>query len=176
MKKAMLWIFYGLLGLFLVVVGGGFALPGEVQVSRNAIIAAPPAKIFAVVSDLNRNKDWSPWLSIDPNIKVEITGPAGIGQKLSWTSNDPNVGTGTQETIGFEPDKQVVAALDFGEMGKAVATVQLTPEGDGTKVTWLLDSKLNNVIERWFGLMFDKWIGHDFEKGLASLKTHVEKN
>jgi uncharacterized protein YndB with AHSA1/START domain len=176
MKKALLWIFYGFLGLFLVAVGGGFALPGEVTVARSAVMAAPPAEVFAVVSDLNRSKDWTPWMALDPKMKVEITGPAGIGQKLTWSSDDPNVGKGTQETVGFEQDKQVVAALDFGDMGKATATVQLSPEGDGTKVTWMFNSKLNNIFERWLGLMFDRWIGADFEKGLSNLKAYVEKN
>jgi uncharacterized protein YndB with AHSA1/START domain len=144
-------------------------------VTRSAVMAAPPAEVFAVVSDLNRNKDWSPWMALDPNINVGVSGPAGVGQRLTWASDNPNVGKGTQETIGFEQDKQVVAALDFGDMGKATATVQLVPEGEGTKVTWTLDSKLNNIIERWFGLMYDKWIGADFEKGLANLKAYVEK-
>ena len=175
MRKALLWSFYGLLGLFLVFVGGGFALPGDVQVVRSTVIAAPPAQVFAVVSDLNNNKDWSPWMTLDPAMKVEITGAAGVGQRLSWTSTNPQVGSGSQEVTRYEQDKTVVAALDFGDMGKATATVDLVPEGSGTKVMWIFDAKLNNIVERWFGLVFDRMIGPDFEKGLAALKTHVEK-
>ena len=73
------------------------------------------------------------------------------------------------------PDQKVVAALDFGDMGKATAGVTLAPEGAGTKVTWDFDSKLNGIMERWFGLMFERWIGPDYEKGLANLKAFVEK-
>lgn len=53
--------------------------------------------------------------------------------------------------------------LDFGDMGKATATMTLATEGNGTKVTWGFDT-LNSTVERWFGLMFDHFIGPDYEK------------
>lgn len=180
MKKALLWIFYALLGLFLVFVAGGYALPGAAHVERATTINAPPDKVFAIVSDLQRSKDWSPWFGIDPAMQVKIEGPngnagPGVGQKMSWTSSNPNVGSGSQETTEFVPNEKVVAALDFGDMGKATATVALVPEGTGTKVTWGFDTALNSMAERWFGLMFDRWIGADYEKGLTNLKVYVEK-
>ena len=33
----------------------------------------------------------------------------------------------------------------------------------------------NNPIARYVGLMFDKWIGGDYEKGLARLKQVMEQ-
>jgi len=33
----------------------------------------------------------------------------------------------------------------------------------------------NNPIARYAGLMFDKWIGGDYEKGLARLKQVMEQ-
>lgn len=176
MKKALLWIFYALLGLFLVFVAGGYVLPGAAHVERQALIAAPPDKIFAIVSDLQNAKNWQTWFSLDPAMQVNITGNGpGVGQKLSWSSNNPNVGTGSQETLEMVPNQKLVSGLDFGDMGKAKATVLLAPEGTGTKVTWAFDTDLNSVAERWFGLLFDRFIGPDFEKGLASLKAYAEK-
>ena len=32
-----------------------------------------------------------------------------------------------------------------------------------------------SLMERWFGLMFERWIGPDYEKGLAALKAFAEK-
>lgn len=180
MKKVLLWIFYGLLGLFLVFVAGGYALPDKVHVERQAVINAPPDKIFAVVSDLQRSKEWSPWFGIDPAMQVTFEGPGGntgpgVGQKMKWTSTNPNVGSGSQETVEFVANEKVGTALDFGDMGKATAGIALKPEGTGTRVTWSLDTSLNSLVERWFGLMFDRWIGADYEKGLANLKAYVEK-
>jgi carbon monoxide dehydrogenase subunit G len=175
MKKFALWVFYILLGLFLVFVAGGFVLPDKAHVSRSTLINAPPEKIFTVVSDLRRSKDWSPWFALDPQMTVTFEGEgAGVGQKMNWSSQKPDVGTGSQKTIGLVENKQVKAALDFGEMGQAMATIDLVPEAVGTRVDWALDVPLGNIIERWFGLIMDRMVGPDFEKGLANLKAHVE--
>jgi carbon monoxide dehydrogenase subunit G len=146
-------------------------------VARSTVINAPPEKIFAVVSDLQQTKDWSPWFELDPQVKVTFEGEgAVVGQKMSWSSQHPNVGTGSQQIVGLVENKQVVAALDFGEMGQATATVDLVPEGTGTRVDWTLNVPLRNIIERWFGLIMDRMAGPDFEKGLANLKAYVEAN
>ena len=175
MKRFALWVFYSLLGLFLIFIAGGYALPGRFHMERQIVVNAPADKIFAIVSDLNRAKDWSPWMGLDPQMTLTIEGPAGLGQKMSWVSKDPNVGSGTQTTSEFVANEKVVSALDFGEMGKADATVLLAPEGAGTKVTWTFDSSLNSMLERWFGLILERMIGPDFEKGLATLKAFAEK-
>lgn len=175
MKKFLLGLFYVLFGLFLVLVGGGYALPDKAEVSRETIIAAPPDKIFAIVSDLQRANEWSPWFSLDPNMVVTFEGTSpGIGQKMSWISKDPNVGSGTQETTAIMPNQSITSALDFGDMGQATATITLTPESAGTKVKWDFATALKSLPERWFGLLFDRWIGADYEKGLANLKALLE--
>jgi uncharacterized protein YndB with AHSA1/START domain len=174
MRKFVLSIFYLLLGLFLVFVGGGFVLPDKAQISRHALINAPPDKIFAVISDLRRAKDWTPWFQLDPAMVVTYEGEPGVGQKMRWSSRVPEVGTGTQETSSYIPNRQVASKLDLGDLGQAVATVNLAPEGTGTRVSWQFDAALRNIIERWFGLLFDRMIGPDFEKGLANLKVYIE--
>jgi len=174
-KKTLLWVFYVLLGLFLVFVAGGYVLPDKAHVERQIVINAPPEKIFAVVSDLQQSKDWSPWFGLEPDMQVTYEGGGpGVGQKMKWTSSKANVGSGSQETIEFVANQKVVAALDFGEMGKATAAVVLVPEGLGTKVIWTFETALNSLPERWFGLLFDRWVGADYEKGLTNLKTYVE--
>ncbi len=180
MKKALLGIFYALLGLFLIFVAGSYALPDKAHVERQTIINAPPDKVFAIVADLQRAKEWSPWFSLDPNMKVTFDGPngntgPGVGQKMSWVSAVPNVGSGTQETVELLPNQKVASALDFGDMGKANAALELAAEGTTTEVVWSFDTSLNSMTERWFGLMFDRWIGADYEKGLANLKALAEK-
>jgi carbon monoxide dehydrogenase subunit G len=68
----------------------------------------------------------------------------------------------------------VASKLDLGDLGQAVAPVNLAPEGTGTRVSWQFDAALRNIIERWFGLLFDRMIGPDFERGLANLKVYIE--
>lgn len=176
MKRLALAIVYVAIGLFLVFVIGGYVLPGTSHVERQATIAAPPEKVFAIASDLRRSGEWSPWFGLDPALAVsyEGTGP-GVGQKMSWRSDKPEVGDGSQTVTGYTENQKVDWALDFGDMGQATASMALTAEGGGTRVVWSFDTNLNSMFERWLGLMFDRWIGADYERGLANLKALAEK-
>lgn len=176
MLKLLKLLFYLVVTVAIIIVGGSFLLPGKVAVSRSIEIAAPPDKVFAIVSDLHRFQEFSPWAELDPATKYTFEGPAtGIGQKMSWMSDNRQVGTGSQTVIEYEPPKHVTYALDFNMMGDSIARWDLEPSGTGTKATWSFETKLTGIAGRWFGLMFDKWIGADYEKGLAKLKVVAEK-
>ena len=54
----------GLVGLVLGAIALGFVLPSHVHVERDAVIDAPPATVFAWVSDFNRWDAWSPWATV----------------------------------------------------------------------------------------------------------------
>jgi len=159
-----------------LVVVVAFLLPRHVSVSRSIEIDAPPAVIYPLVADLRRANEWSPWLELDPDVEITFTGPTdGVGQKMNWKSDDPNVGSGSQTITMLEPDSKVETALDFGDQGAATASFDLEANGSATEVTWGFTADLGfNPIARYFGLMFDKWIGADYEKGLAKLKTVAE--
>jgi uncharacterized protein YndB with AHSA1/START domain len=176
MRKFVKWVLGALVALVVVFVGGAYILPDEAVVQRQTVINAPPEKVWAVVGTMKRFNEYSPWAELDPNIKYAFEGPdTGVGQKMSWTSENPNVGSGSQTVLESVENQRLVNELDFGDMGKATASLELAPVNGGTGVTWGFKSTLNNPMERWFGLMFDKWIGADYEKGLAKLKAVVEK-
>jgi carbon monoxide dehydrogenase subunit G len=81
----------------------------------------------------------------------------------------------SQTISAYQSPSHVATDLDFGQMGKATATWNLEPAGAGTKVTWGFRTQAEGIVARWFGLMFDRWIGVDYEKGLARLKAAAEK-
>ena len=162
--------------LLVVVILVSFALPRHPVVLRTIAVAAPPETIFPLVSDLRRFNEWSPWFARDPAADYTFTGPVdGVGQTMNWTSKVPEVGSGRQTITRVDPPKEVAMQLDFGEQGAATATVRLEPDGGMTKVTWSLSADTGfNPVMRYMGLMFDKWIGPDYEKGLARLKVIAE--
>ena len=164
------------LAVVVVAAAGAYLLPREVTISRQAVIAAPPGEVFPWVNSLQKTTEWSPWIGLDPNLNVTFEGPAeGVGNTMIWTSEDPEVGSGRQEITVSVPGERVNSKLDFGDMGTATATVVLVPEGAGTNVTWGLVADMgNNPVGRWMGLMMDRWVGADYEKGLATLKSVVE--
>ncbi|WP_377191983.1 SRPBCC family protein [Ruegeria meonggei] len=165
-----------LIVLVLALVGISYLLPGQAEVSRSITIDAPPNAIFPFVNSMQETEKWSPWLSRDPNTQLSYSGPeAGVGNTLNWSSDHPQVGTGSQEITASTPDQAVRTALDFGPMGTAQASFELQPEGDQTQVTWGFVSDLGlNPMSRWMGLMMDNWVGGDYERGLTNLKALVE--
>ena len=176
--RVLKWLFGFVVVLVLVVVVGGYLLPREVQVVRSVEIQAAPEVVFPHVNSLKATEKWSPWLDIDPNVQTTFTGPdAGVGARLEWASAHPQVGSGHQEIVASEKDTRVETALDFGEMGLAKAEFLLAAQGEATQVTWTLNTDMgSNPAMRWMGLMMDSWVGADYEKGLANLKTLVESD
>jgi effector-binding domain-containing protein len=153
----------------------GLLLPRNIRVQRSVAIARPASLIYATVNSFQLFPKWSPWQSLDPNMKQTTEGPRdGVGAKLVWSGND-KVGSGTQLITASLPDRSVASDLDFGKMGVAKSNLLLDPEGDATRVTWALDMDMGaSPIGHYFGLMMDGMIGKDFERGLANLKTLIE--
>lgn len=165
-----------LVAFLVILAAAAYLLPREVVVERSVTIAAPPEAVFPYVNSLQRAAEWSPWLGIDPDLQPTYEGPGeGVGNRMTWSSDNPDVGSGSQIITASVLNEQVESDLDFGEMGTAKAWLTLFPEGAGTTVTWGLNSDMGiNPLGRWIGLMMDRWVGADYERGLAKLKSLVE--
>ncbi len=148
--------------------------PNTYVVERSATIAAPPAVVYAEVSDFHRWKNWSPWEKLDPAMKTDFQGPeSGVGATYHWVGNK-QVGEGSMKITEADPDSKVVIDLEFIQPFKSssTTTLSLTPEGDGTRVSWSMAGNHNFVSKLMCTFMsMDKMIGPDFEKGLAQLGT-----
>ena len=176
MKRAVRWVLSLVLMLVLVFAGGAYVLPDTAVVQRQIAIAAPPEKVFAILGDLKRFNEFSPWVEKDPAMTVRFEGPeTGPGQKMSWESKVADVGVGSMTVTERVDNRRIAMDLQFGEMAMSRASFELAPAGTGSTVTWGLKAVLSNPMERWFGLIFDRMIGPDFEKGLAKLKAVAEK-
>lgn len=169
-------ILLGFLVLVVALVLIGFLLPSTAHVERSTTIEAPPATVFALVNSFRSFNKWSPWADRDPETEYLFEGPEiGVGARMSWSSENPQVGVGSQEITLSEPHSRVESQLDFGPQGTAQAFFALEPVEVGTRVTWGFDTDFRmNLISRYMGLMFDNWIGADYEAGLAKLKALAE--
>ena len=167
-----------ILVLAAVIVGGGLLLPDRAHVERSIVINVPQSQVFTMVNGFERFHEWSPWAKLDPNTRYEFRGPShGVGAFMSWASEDPGVGSGSQEIIESTPPTLVRVKLLFEGQDGAVSFHRLEPMETGTKVTWGFDAEFgNDLIGRWFGyLMFDSMLGADYETGLSNLKTVLEQ-
>ncbi|GAA4352931.1 hypothetical protein GCM10023185_13070 [Hymenobacter saemangeumensis] len=154
----------------------GFFLPRQVHVERSLTIKAAPAAIFTEINTVRSWPRWSPWHGLDPQMQVIYSGPpSGEGAGYSWTSANSNVGNGTLTVTRSQPFERIDISMDFDENGTATGSYLLRPAGQGTRLTWTMDTDLGaNPLERYLGLFLDKLVGADFEKGLANLQKLVE--
>jgi hypothetical protein len=128
-------------------VGGGYLLPISPLTANGDQRAAD--KVFALVGGYKRFNEWSPWAELDPKAVYTFEGPeSGVGAKMNWASNDPNVGAGSQTITEHVPNSHVAVDLDFGTMGKSQAYWDLKPESSGTSATWGFKMKLDGMMDR----------------------------
>lgn len=171
----------GLAAFIIIVVALGFILPDKAQIEREIVINAPQEEVFELVSDFGAWETWSPWANIDPNAEYSLSGE-GVGQKMTWKSDHPEVGSGSQEITAMEAPNRLVTHLDFGAMGQADATFSLSPaEGGATKVVWAFESNMRKGVpmhmqpmSTYMGFFMDGFLGPAYEEGLANLKQVAE--
>lgn len=152
--------------------------PDTFRVERSVLIQAPPQRIHDQIQDFNRWKAWSPFETMDPAMKREISGAAcGTGAVYAWDGND-KAGAGRMEIVDSVPASRVRIQLDFTRPMEAhnVAEFSIVPEGNAQRVTWAMHGP-QPYIGKVIGLVFsiDRMVGRDFERGLANLKRISEQ-
>lgn len=151
--------------------------PDSFRIARSLDIAAPPEKIYPLINDLHRWREWSPYEKKDPAMQRTLSGPpAGVGAAYAWKGNK-EVGEGRMEIIETTPPALIRIQLDFIAPFKAhnIAEFSLQPQGATTRVTWAISGP-SPFISKLIGVFMnmDTMIGGDFETGLARLKTLAE--
>jgi Polyketide cyclase / dehydrase and lipid transport len=148
----------------------------DFAMSRSTTINAPADRVHSHLNDFREWKSWSPWEGLDPDLKRTFTGPeTGVGSHYAWAGNK-KAGEGTMEITGSTPSRLEIA-LEFLVPFKAsnITIFDLAPVGGGaTKVTWQMTGQRGLLMSLMGKLYFDKAIGKDFDKGLASLKAVSE--
>jgi hypothetical protein len=153
--------------------------PDTFSIARSISIKASAEKIFPLIADLHNFNLWNPFLKKDMNAKGTYSGAtSGVGSVYAW-EGDKNVGKGSMTVAKLTPSGEVLFNLDFISPFEAhnTAIFTLTPQGDGTQVTWAMEGPspyISKVMCTIFSM--EKMVGPDFEAGLASLKELTENN
>ncbi|HFB65074.1 MAG TPA: hypothetical protein ENJ60_05975 [Aeromonadales bacterium] len=170
-------ILFALVILLVLVIVAAYFLPRKVSVERSIEIDAPVAVVYQLVSNLQEFNRWSPWQQRDPDTRYTFTGANGtVGSKMIWQSQKAGVGKGSQEITALKENELVNISLEFSDGARSDSYYHLTALDDNkTRVTWGFSTDLgNNPIARYSGLLFEKWIGPDYEAGLKNLKRVAE--
>jgi hypothetical protein len=164
-----------LIAAFLVVV---WFQPDDYRLTRQTVIAAPAAAVFAQVNDLKKWDDWSPWAKLDPNAKVTFSGPqSGPGATFQWDGND-KVGAGTMTITESKPNARIATRTDFTRpfAGTGNSDFVFSEAGGQTNVIWSMSGRHDFISKAMCLVMsMEQMLGPDVEKGLAQLKQAVER-
>src|SRR3989304_476294 len=146
-------------------------LPRKIRVERAMLIKAPVHVVFNQINDVRNWENWSPWHQIDTAMEITYFGNKhGEGSGYEWRSSNPQVGNGKLTITASVLFDSIATEMDFMEQGTASAYYLFDETDSGTNVIWGFETDMgSNPIARYMGLMMDKMIGNDYEKGLSQL-------
>lgn len=155
-------------------------LPAKQELERTVTIQAPAAAVYEQLSKLEHFNTWSVWGRQDSSVKHHLSGTDGtVGASSSWKGDPAISGEGKIEITALEPGKSVTQSILFlsPKKSKANSIFTLAEKNGLTTVTWhfeMLTPRPWNIFNLLSSI--DKQLGKDFEEGLNTLKSIVEKS
>ena len=143
----------------------------KMHINRTITIDQPIEKVFQSLSNMGEWPQWSPWLIMEPDAKVNVK----EGNKYyEWEGH--RVGSGNMSISKQIENKSIDYDLTFLKPWKSHAKVgmMIKPVPQGTEVKWTMDSSLPFFMF-WMKKSMEAYIGSDYERGLMLLKDYLEK-
>ena len=141
-------------------------------VQRVVQINASPEATMVLLSDASRWADWYPGMT-----KIDITAPfPEAGGKVAFKVKSAGVSMPITETVlDYQPGKLQLLQMDGMLSGRA--RWELTPEGEGTRLTTTFDYTLpGGVLGKIVDALIAKRLNaKSLEEGLHNFKALVER-
>jgi uncharacterized protein YndB with AHSA1/START domain len=173
------------LGLLIVLVVGvlavlAFTTPTDFAAEREITINKPKEDVFAYAKMLKNQNEWGPWFKKDPTMHQEFRGTDGEpGFVVYWKSETGESGEGEQEIKRIVEGERLETELRFKQPFESKADCHLTTEAVGenqTKVKWGFSTSMPRPMNLFLLVMdMDAAVGKDFDEGLTTLKSILEK-
>jgi effector-binding domain-containing protein/uncharacterized protein YndB with AHSA1/START domain len=162
-----------ILAIILLLILVAYILPKTYKVERSVYIPAKPELIYDLTSNFNKWMLWVPWTKeLDSTAVFTLEGAEGqVGSVWRWDGK--KMGNGQMTATKFVPSQSIEYDLEF-DHGKyrSKGKILIEKDADSCKVSWIDEGDLGyNPINRYFGLLMDKMMGPDFQKGLEKLKS-----
>jgi carbon monoxide dehydrogenase subunit G len=141
-------------------------------VQRNVQIKASPQETMVLLSDAGRWPDWYPGMT-----EINVAGPfPEQGSKVAFKVKSAGMSMSITETVlEYEPDKLQLLQMEGMLSGRA--RWELTPEGNGTRLTTTFDYALpGGVVGKLAdALMVKRMNGKSLEEALDNFRALVER-
>ena len=148
----------------------------DYHIERSVEINAPHEIVLEQVQFFKNFAKWSPWNSLDPNMKETFEGTDGqVGAVYKWVCNG-DVGVGQQSIKAISNDRvDIEVKLSKPWETTVPSFFKLEPAGNNIKVSWAIDFHIGFP---WNGMaMFtdvNAGVGKDYARGLNNLKKVCE--
>src|ERR1044072_7657449 len=116
--------------LFLLV---ALVLPSHRHLEKQVETNRKLTIVYDTLSSLRRFKDWNPLVLRDPKMQLQYSGPtSGVGARMDYTSDKPQLGQGSWEITAAQPRSSVTYAIVNPQRGHdKTSTFELKPSGRG---------------------------------------------
>jgi hypothetical protein len=168
-----------LVGIIAIALIAALFVDGDISIKKEVVINKPKQQVFDYIKLLKNQNEYSVWNKMDPNMKQSYTGTDGtVGFISAWEGNS-DVGKGAQTITAIVEGEKLETDLHFikpwESHSKAFMTTSAVTDST-TTVSWGFNSKMPYPMNLMC-LFTDmkKMLGEDYDKGLASLKTTLEK-
>ncbi len=187
---AMKWILIAMvvsMVLIGVVVLAGGLLPREHRVSQSAVVAAPPARAFALLADVAGAASWqgdvyeivpvasAETVSMEPAASVEPTEPMASTAPAAQTEQFREIGKRGAQRVQLisakSPAELTIARRGGGVAFRGTWHYRLQPVDEGTRITVTERGEIPNPV---FRLLSRVIVGRDraLDAQLTALKAH----
>ena len=157
---------FGTGALFLLaLLGLGVVLPATWEAEARGVLRAAPEAAFQYLDSPQGWLAWTPW----PDSST-VSGPErGPGATLLW--HDPEFGSGTFTIVEADVPTHVSYRVEVND-GRmwTLGTLELTPEGTGTRVHWREEGDLGrNPLMGYWALSMDRAQSEELQESLDRL-------
>lgn len=173
----------GFVALIALILGYAAFQPNDYVISRQITIARPADAIFPYINNSKLMMEWAPWPDLDPELKMQYSGPeAGVGAKSTWDSPG-KMGAGSATVEDSVLNKTVRTKLEYTrpfhmlqEAEISISDAAAASTSGSSTVTWSVKGQYmypQKVVGLF--LSMDKMVGDNFESGLSKLKSLLER-
>lgn len=178
MKRFLRFLLFALISLVILGCLVTFMLPSKGQVERDGVIDAPPAVVFAELSELKNHPAWNAWAQGQAGQEIifsdRTTGP---GAYYTWKKKASSAADGSFDIVRSEPDSLLSYRLSIRGMPSFDGLFHLSPSADGksTGIHWHMTFKAGwKPWWRFYATMVDRLVGPQLETNLTQLKKVCE--
>lgn len=159
--------------VLLLLIGIGFLLPTDWEANAEGFVPASPEVVLSFLDSPEGWQAWTPW----PD-STERTGPArGAGATIAWDNRE--LGAGTFQVESATPREVTYRVRVQGAVNAVMetrGTVELSPEGEGTRLRWREAGDLGrNPLMGYWAFSMDRAQSAELAKSIDRLAEVIDE-